>query len=160
MPVPDSDLVCQLVVEVRYRPFGSLIDYRGRIADRVAEKMGLSFWSISENRVDFKNSEASDDERAFVSHRHLGYQVWHPATRNFLPDRASKFIRELTQIDGFELTPLVRLGVRFKVLFPSKDNFGDLLERVNEHIPVPKNLVQPFNATVKEEVDPETWTAA
>lgn len=150
MPLEDRTLTTEYVVEVRYKALGRIVDIRGLIADHISQNLDLSFWSITENRVDFKLEEDTDREVAFVSHRNFGYVVRQCETRHYFPDRALRFVRELTRINGFELRPVLRFGVRCRVVLPFEGKFGDLLKRVNELIPVDRNYVQPFNAQVED----------
>jgi hypothetical protein len=150
MPLEDRALTTEHVVEVRFRAFGRLLDIRGRIADWITDHSDFTFWSVSENRVEFRLSETSQRETAFVGHRNLGYAVRRPDTRNYLPDRALHFVGELLRVDEFELRPFVRVGVRLRVLFPFQGEFAALLRRVNERVPVHNNLVEPFHAEVED----------
>lgn len=150
MPIDARTIISEHILEMRYRPFGRLLDIRGLIADWIADHAGLSSWSITENRVDFKINEDSDRERAFVSHRNLGYVVRSPDTRNYVPDRATRFVRELLRVDGFQLRPVLRFGYRSRFLLPYTDGFEDLVKLVNARMPLPESLTKPFDARIED----------
>lgn len=150
MPVEDRLIVAEHVLEVRFKAFGRILDIRGRIADWIADHSDLTHWSISENRVQFQLSETSQREFAFVGHQNLGYAVRRPDTRNYMPDRAMRFIAELLRVDEFELRPFTRVGLRLRVLFPYQGKFDALVQRVNDRLPTNNNLVEPFHATIED----------
>jgi len=150
MPLEDRALTTEHIVEVRFRAFGKLLDIRGRIADWIADHSDLTYWTVSENRVEFRLNETSQRETAFVGHRNLGYAVRRPDTRNYLPDRALHFVAELLRVDEFELRPFMRVGVRMRVLFPHQGEFAALVRRVKERLPVNNKLVEPFHAEIED----------
>lgn len=150
MPVDDRAIVSEHLVEIRYRALGKLVDIRGLIADWIADHTDLSYWSIADNRVDFQISENSDREKAFVTHRNLGYSTRSPDTRNYFPDRAIRFIRELLRVEGFELRPILRFGLRSRLLLPYDGQFESLLRRVNELMPLHEHHSRPFSAQVED----------
>ncbi|MGH9425608.1 MAG: hypothetical protein ACRD2L_04785, partial [Terriglobia bacterium] len=150
MPIEDRSLVSEHIFEIRQRALGRVLDIRGLIADRISERLALSYWSITDNRVDFQTSADSDREAAFVSHRNLGYVTRRAETRNFFVDRTLRFIRELLHLDGFELRSVLRFGVRTRVLYPYQGRFEALTRRVTELMPLHQNYTQPFNASVED----------
>jgi len=99
--------------------------------------------------VDFRVTQESQRELAFVSHQSFGYSVRRPDTRNYLPDRAMRFIHELLQVQGYELKPVTRFGVRSRLLLPHEGRFAAFVRRVTEAMPVPANL-RPLNTEVED----------
>ena len=119
----EQKLFSDHVVEVRYEPTGAFLNLRGVIADFVKTEGLFRHWRITENRVDFWNSDDSDTdpETAFVSFRNCGYKVHNPATRNYVTDRAAKFLAKLENQRDYEYPPVMRLGVRAR-FYQSIDN--------------------------------------
>lgn len=150
MPVEDREITSEHVLEVRFRAFGRFLDIRGKIADWITDHSDLTYWTISDNRITFRLSETSQREVGFVGHQNLGYAVRRPSTRNYLPDRGLHFLSELLEVDEFELRPVIRVGVRLRVLFPYQGRLEALVQRVTGHIPAHQNLVEPFHAEIED----------
>ncbi|HYS03690.1 MAG TPA: hypothetical protein VEW47_00710 [Candidatus Dormibacteraeota bacterium] len=150
MPLDERNVVSEHVLEIRYRAFGALLDIRGRIADAVAAKGQMSVWSITDSRVDFKPTDEDEREIGFVSHRNIGYVVRTPDTRQYMHDRAMRFIRDVFAVDGYKLPDVVRFGFRSQILFPTRDSFAGLLKKTSERMPQPKQLTEVFDAQIED----------
>jgi hypothetical protein len=150
MSLDDRKLVSEHVLEIRHRAYGTFLDMRGRIADTVAAAGQMTAWSVTDNRIDFKPNEEDEREVGFVSHRNLGYIVRSPDSRNYMQDRALRFIRDLVAVRGYELREVKRFGFRSRFLSPSKDSFRALLKKVNDRMPLPEQLVSVFEAQLDD----------
>ncbi len=126
--------------EVRYEPLGRFLDLRGSIADALRIGAGLAFWSITENRIDFRVTEESHRETAFVSYRNLGYAVINPDSPTYFSDRAAKFFRELLKVPGYVLTPIQRFGFRIRSVSPFSGEYDALRKKVIQVISPPNEL--------------------
>ncbi len=104
-----------------------MLDHRGTWAAIIAKETELSQWNIVENRVDFQSSDKT--QRAFVSFRNFGITIKDQPTKNYFVDKATKLIRIVTNLHGFE-SPLAveRLGVRAKVCQPYDGDFSDVAD--------------------------------
>lgn len=126
-----SAIINTHVFEIRYKPNPKILDYRGAWAEVISEHLQLPRWQILENRIDVHNDQTG--ERAFVGFRNAGYIVHNSHTKNYFSDKASKFIKLLGTLNGFEKTPFVeRIGVRSKFCKAYGGSFDDLRKRYLE----------------------------
>ncbi len=119
-------ILSEHIFEVRYRANSKILDYRGKWAELISDHLALPHWSIVENRIDIFDKPNS--ERAFVGFRNSGYTCGDPSTSNFFPDKAIKFYKFLSKLDGF-VSPLFveRIGIKSKFITAYESNFEALL---------------------------------
>lgn len=145
----DSRIRSQHILEVRYKPVGSFLNIRGSIADRVAEHTPLREWSIGQDRVDFHDGLEQTKETGFVSYRNFGYLSLLPPTRQYFPDRALKFIKEILSSGGLSVDPILRIGVRSTFIFPYSDTMEQLVKVLIDRTGYPKQkMEQVFGGTI------------
>jgi len=114
--------------EIRYKPNPKVLDYRGSWAGAIADHMKLPDWRILENRIDIYDEKSG--ERAFVGFRNAGFVTHNTPTKNYFPEKATKFFRYILNLDGFEKNPFVeRIGVRSKFCAKYEGSFEELRER-------------------------------
>jgi len=123
------------ILELRYRPNARIIDYRGELAELIAEQLNLPRWRVSQDRVDV--FDESHRHRAFVSHRNVGFSVQDSATSNYFGDKAGQFLRFVADIEPVGKTwTVLRLGVRSKFCSPVELDFEEAVERFNQRYSV------------------------
>ncbi|MFB3923094.1 MAG: hypothetical protein ACE145_15335 [Terriglobia bacterium] len=118
-------------LEIRFKPLGSFLDMRGRVADFISEKGLFRHWLITQDRIEFWNADDREDdpERAFAAYKNCGYQVHTPPTKNYFSDRASKFVSTLGEAPEFRYPTVERLGVRAKLYYSvAGASFEDIVD--------------------------------
>ena len=124
---PDAEISTH-IVEIRYQSNLNVLDHRGAWAQEMAELMGLTKWQIGPDRLDV--SDADSRESCFVAVKNAGYVIQDPSTANEFAERASRFVKELLQRQGFaKPLPIARIGVRSQFCRRFDGEFTDLLER-------------------------------
>lgn len=120
--------ISEQILEIRYKPNSKILDYRGSWAEAISNYMKLPEWGIMENRVDIYNKDQK--ERAFVGFRNAGYVVQDAPTRNYFPDKLSKYLKYLFGLEGFGNSLYIeRLGIRSRFCRAFDGEFDKLLEK-------------------------------
>lgn len=120
--------VSEQTLEIRYKPNAKILDFRGSWAEAISAHMKLPEWGILENRVDIY--DGTTKERAFVGFRNAGYVAQDAPTKNYFPDKTSKYVKYLFNLEGFgKALHVERLGVRCKFLRAFEGEFTKLLEK-------------------------------
>ena len=158
MPKEHDSMLSEHIFEVRYRANSKILDYRGKWAELISEHLSLPHWSIVENRIDIFDKPNS--ERAFVGFRNSGYTCSDPSTANFFPDRAIKFYKHLSKLDGFGSPLFVeRIGVRSKFLSAYESNFETLLALFTKnYVSIPEKAQKSINAKLTDIGAPLNFT--
>src|SRR6266852_924008 len=116
------------VVEIRFKPNGRILDYRGQWAQAIAEHLKVPEWQITDNRLDvFDKSEA---RRFFLAFRDCGATIKDAPTETYFLDHAVKFLEFIFAFEPIP-KPLVieRIGVRFRSFRGTEADFQTLLKR-------------------------------
>lgn len=118
----------EVILEVRYKPNPRALDYRGAWAEAISSHMKLSEWRIVENRIDIHDSK--NIERAFVGFKNAGYIIKDSPTKNYFPEKTSKFFKFLFSLKDFGKTLFVeRLGLRTKFCKKYEGSFDELVDK-------------------------------
>jgi len=118
----------QIVLEIRYKPNPKVLDYRGAWAEAISSHMKFSEWRIVENRIDIY--DAKNIERAFVGFKNVGYTIQDSPTKNYFPEKASKFFKFLFTLKEFGKTIFIeRFGLRTKFCKKYEGNFEELMKK-------------------------------
>ena len=129
-----ENMLAQHIFELRFEPMPTFLDDRGQIVEVLKKEIGFKHWSISRNKIDLSFDEKGEKEKGFVSFRNCGYVSVFPPTRNYFPDKACKFIRELFLIKQFNPQNLIRLGVKLTVAIAFDGTFEELTEILKEKL--------------------------
>jgi hypothetical protein len=114
--------------EIRYKPNPKVLDYRGSWAEAISDHMKLPDWRILENRIDIYDEKGG--ERAFVGFRNAGFVTHNTPTKNYFPEKTTKFFRYVLNLDGFGKSLLVeRIGVRSRFCRKYEGTFEELKEK-------------------------------
>lgn len=142
-------LINELVLEVRYKPNPKILDYRGSLAEAVSKHMELPEWRILENRIDIF---AKEGDHAFVGFRNSGFVAHDVPTKNYFPDKTTKFFRCLFSLDGFEKKPNIqRIGVLSKFCVPFEGAFDDLLNKyTSNYLSLTENAKKTMSAKLTD----------
>jgi len=119
-------IISEHIFELRYEPFGTLLDIRGTIADEIKKQLDFKHWFITENRIDFRDNEDGGREMAFISFRNLGYVSLRPPTKNYFQDKSARFMKEILKIENFKMNPIHRIGIRSMFVITYGDKFESL----------------------------------
>lgn len=116
------------IFEIRYKPNPKVLDFRGSWAEAISDHMKLPEWRILENRIDIYDEK--NEERAFLGFRNAGFVTHNTPTKNYFPEKTTKFFRYVLNLDGFERNPFVeRIGVRSKFCAKYGGSFEELREK-------------------------------
>jgi hypothetical protein len=133
--------ISEHVVELRFAPNPKVLDHRGIWAEKLAAELGLPEWRIAENRIDL--SESSHKRTVFVAFMNAGFTTFDADTVDYFADQATKAMRALMKLDGFE-NPLAieRFGVRSRFLTSVDFSFADLRARYVAKFLTPRDNVE------------------
>jgi hypothetical protein len=110
---PKPQCISEHILEVRFAPNPTILDYRGSWAEMIKDLMGLSHWRIGSNRIDLFDNEENPTITAFVSFRNCGFVIQDSPTRNYFSDQAIKLLKFLFQQKAFgDSIKVPRIGVR------------------------------------------------
>ncbi len=133
------------LVEIRYKPNSKVLDFRGTWAEKISNLMNLPEWRIVENRIDIFDHQAKN--RAFVGFKNAGFISQDVPTSNYFPEKATKFIKFILELDGFD-SPIFthRIGVRLKTYTPSDKSFEELRDRyLTRYLTITENAKEIMN---------------
>jgi len=117
-----SKCISKHLVEIRFKPTPSVLDKRGWIAESLSGKL-FDRWSISENRVDFRNKDCKYIT-GFFSFRNVGFASVYPQPAEYFVEKAKDFIKSAWVFFG--TNDITRIGVRSTFL----SEVGDFKEAV------------------------------
>jgi hypothetical protein len=119
--------VSEHIFEIRYSPNSKILDLRGLWAELISKHLPLSEWKIIENRIDIFDKD--DNNLAFVTYRNAGIKSYNPPTENYFLEKAVKFFKFLSDLEGFDKPLFVeRLGVRAKFVSKYDNDFDSLVK--------------------------------
>ena len=119
--------ISEQILEIRYTPNPSFLDYRGTFAQAIAELLNLENWQINENRIDIFNNEKIT--RAFVSYKNLGLIIHNSPEKGYFSDQATKFVKYVFSQKPFEVPiHILRIGVRSRFAEEVDMEFSELVE--------------------------------
>lgn len=143
----------EFLLEFRYKPNSKILDFRGEIAEGLANKLNLNHWRISDNRVEVYDTDAIEKSlvRGFISFRNAGFVLQNAQGGNNFHNRAEPlidFIYENNRIFG-RVLHIERVGV--KAIFANQffGDFSSLLSLYSSHYLTP---VSSLSTEVKADI--------
>lgn len=123
--------VAEEVVEIRYKPSGSFLNYSGQIADYIESAGIFPHWEIDQNTVVFRDSDLEPKHlSAFISYKNAGFVSFDAPTANFFNDKASSYWKALESNKLFKIPPIQRLGLRNRCFVKSNLPFEELEKKL------------------------------
>lgn len=121
----------QSILEIRFSPDPSFIDYRGRWAAALGKGLGVTKWRVTQDRIEV----FSEDKKlkAFVSVRNVGITIWDEPTTSFFRDKAGQFLKAAFSLENFpNVLAVERIGVRQMRYMQDIDDMDGLLKKYSE----------------------------
>lgn len=140
--------ISEHIFELRYKPNPKVLDKRGLWAELISAEMSLPEWRIIENRIDIFSK--ANSESAFVGFRNTGFTTYDSPTANYFPDKASKFLKFLMTLEGFDNPVFVeRIGIRSRFAVQYSEGFDQLRDRFStRYLSLTAEAVRILDATV------------
>lgn len=111
------------IFEIRFTPWGDIVDHRGKTARSIAEQSIFKIWEIKNNRINFK---VEDDEyiSATLSFSNLALDAETPKTDADFIEQADRFLAAAWSM--FPTDKITRIGLRTRFLNEVSDLDGAL----------------------------------
>jgi hypothetical protein len=138
------------LVEIRYKPNPTILDYRGSWVEAISNHMQLTEWKIDINRID--SFDKQNTQHVFVSFKNAGSTFQDTKTKNYLSDKTNKFLKFLFEQPAFgKELHIFRIGVRGRFASTFDGKYDDLLQLFqSNYFTLSGPALEAFNAEVKD----------
>ena len=118
-------------LQIDYKPNSEVLDYRGKWTKILSDRLKLSEWAITENKIDLYDNPKT--EHAYVAFNKCGLTRRDQINLNSFPNRAREFVEAVFSLEAFgSSVHIKRVAVKSRFHTPYKKSFEDLVKRVKD----------------------------